>query len=337
MSTLVSLFAGAGGLDLGFHQAGFTTLFANEKYRPAIETYRHNFPAVKLDPRSIQKLRLEDVPTTAGLIGGPPCQSWSVNGNHARKPRGIDDPRGQLFYEYIRLLQGKQPEFFVAENVKGITFRANQAALAGILQAFDTAGYNVVYRVLDASRYGVPQDRFRTFFIGYRKDLNKTFDFDKLTAVFPRPTLQETIKDLRYNAVIYGTAVPAVANHEYEDRSFSKMYLSRWRMRDWHEPGYTVTTADTTVPLHPDAFPRPVLRTHAKRYGFDLVPGGTYRRLTVREQARIQTFPDTFEFKYHNLAAGYLQVGNAVPPRLACQIATLIKHDLNYQELTWNS
>jgi len=121
---IISLFTGAGGLDLGFKKAGFGTIWANEYDKTIWNTFEYNFPDTFLDKRSIVDVPTEDVPDCLGIIGGPPCQSWSEAG----AGRGINDSRGKLFFEYIRILKEKEPLFFLAENVSGILLPRHKEA-----------------------------------------------------------------------------------------------------------------------------------------------------------------------------------------------------------------
>ena len=134
---LISLFSGAGGLDLGFHRAGFRTIVANEFDKKICPTFKANFPGVKLIEEDIRKVPSSLFPDNiTGIIGGPPCQSWSEAGSL----RGIHDDRGTLFYEYIRILRDKRPLFFVAENVSGMLARRHTNAVKGFMRLFDNAG-----------------------------------------------------------------------------------------------------------------------------------------------------------------------------------------------------
>jgi len=164
---VVSFFAGAGGLDLGFEKAGFDVVWANEYDKEIWETYEKNHKNTVLDRRSILDIPSNDVPDCDGIIGGPPCQSWSEAGSK----KGIADKRGQLFYEFMRILADKKPKFFLAENVSGMQLPAHKEALANIKQMFTDIGYDLSFQLLNVSDFGVPQDRKRVFFIGYRKDL----------------------------------------------------------------------------------------------------------------------------------------------------------------------
>ncbi len=156
---LVSLFSGAGGLDLGFERAGFNVVAANEYDKTIWETYEKNHKT-KLIKGDICGIPSDMFPDCDGIIGGPPCQSWSEAGSL----KGINDPRGQLFYQYIRILKDKYPKFFLAENVKGMMAKRHNDAVENIVSQFEEAGYDVFIHLLNASDYGVPQDRKRVHY-----------------------------------------------------------------------------------------------------------------------------------------------------------------------------
>ena len=193
---------------------------------------------------------------------------------------------------------------------------------------------------MNAADYGVPQDRKRVFFIGYRNDLGLKFEFPKPTSSTKKITLQKAIGDLK------DTAVPAlqfnhtnrenwiVPNHEYMIGDFSPMFMSRNRVRDWDEVSFTIQAGGRHAPIHPQA---PAMKFISQN-NREFVKGKEhlYRRLSVRECARIQTFPDNFIFHYENVAAGYKMIGNAVPVRLANAIAKKIYQDLNGLEIINN-
>jgi len=326
MMKIISLFAGAGGLDLGFKKAGFKSIWANEYDKDTWETFEKNFTDTTLDRRSITKVPSCEIPETLGLIGGPPCQSWSEAG----KSRGIEDDRGQLFFEFIRVLRDKRPLFFLVENVSGMLASRHKEALENIKNHFTDSGYSLSFKLLNAHDFGVPQDRKRVFFIGYRNDLDLKFEFPK--ELDDKVFLKDAIDDLK------SSALPAqnktytngenctLHNHEYMTGSFSSMYMSRNRVRCWDEPSFTIQAGGRHAPLHPQA-PKMELVEKDKR---KFVEGkeALYRRLSVRECARVQTFPDEHKFYYKNLTAGYKMVGNAVPPQLAFVLAKKIYEDL---------
>ena len=325
---VVSFFAGAGGLDLGFQKAGFDVIWANEYDKEIWETYEKNHPHTTLDRRSIVDIPASDVPNCDGIIGGPPCQSWSEAG----AARGIKDKRGQLFYDFIRILAEKQPKFFLAENVSGMLISKHNEALEGIKELFRNAGvgYELSFQMLNACDYNVPQDRKRVFFIGIRKDLNFKFEFP--TETFEKITLGSIISDLTDNVV------PALeynntngdnckmANHEYMIGSFSTIFMSRNRVRSWDEQSFTIQAGGRHAPIHPQAPKMKFISQNDRIF----VPGKEhlYRRLSVRECARIQTFPDDFIFHYKKIAEGYKMIGNAVPINLAEFLAESIKKQI---------
>ena len=323
---IVSLFTGAGGLDLGFEKAGFRTIWANEYDKAIWETFEHNFPKAKLDKRSVIDISPEEIPDADGIIGGPPCQSWSEAG----AGRGINDSRGQLFNDYIRILKVKQPKFFLVENVSGILHPKHAESFNRFIKSFEDAGYKVSWKLLDANDYNVPQNRLRVIIIGYRKDLKKKFEFPEPEKY--KPVLKDAIWDLR-------RAKPAkdknktngdkltVPNHEYMNGGFSTIYMSRNRVRSWDEPSFTIQAGGRHAPIHPKA-PKMKFVSQNKRI-FEPGHEDEYRRLSVRECARIQTFPDDFIFKYEDIANGYKMIGNAVPVNLAYAIAKQIGKDLN--------
>ena len=323
---IISLFSGAGGLDLGFKNAGFDVVWANEYDKNIWDSFERNHPDTVLDKRDIRTIPLRDIPKNiVGIIGGPPCQSWSEAG----ALKGIDDERGKLFYEYIRVIQDKQPLFFLAENVRGILSKRNEKAFNNILACFENAGYSLSYKLLNARDYGVPQDRKRVIIVGYRKNLYRKFLFENIPTT-PKRTLRDAIGDLKNatkaqdnNQANSNLATP---NHEYMTGGFSTRYMARNRVRSWGEQSFTIQAGGRHAPLHPQA-PK-MERVHQDKYIFVKGKEKLYRRLSVRECARVQTFPDNFVFEYSNITEGYKQVGNAVPVKFAEVIAQHILKDL---------
>lgn len=323
MSKVISLFAGAGGLDLGFKKAGFDITWANEYDKTIWDTFEHNFPETYLDRSDIRKI--EDLPTDNidGVIGGPPCQSWSEAGSL----KGIDDPRGKLFFEYLRILDLVKPKFFLAENVVGMLHQRNRASLEYIVESF-SKDYLVEFQLLNTSDYGIPQDRKRVIIVGFRKDMEVKYEFPK--PFEDKVTLKDSIWDLRNNskpALEKNKANPPlkILNHEYMTGGFSTIYMSRNRVRSWDEQSFTIQAGGRHAPCHPQA-PK-MEKIEKDRMKFVEGKEDLYRRMTVRECARVQTFPDNFEFKYSSVADGYKQVGNAVPVQLGKILGeSLMKH-----------
>ena len=325
---IVSFFAGAGGLDLGFQNAGFNVIWANEYDKEIWETYQKNHPHTILDKRSIVNIPSDEVPECDGIIGGPPCQSWSEAG----AMKGIADKRGQLFYDFIRILEAKQPKFFLAENVSGMLLGRHSEALENIKELFRNAGigYELSFEMVNACDYNVPQDRKRVIFVGIRKDLDFTYKFEKPN--FKKLTLQDAISDLKDNVLPAKTNNKtngidcAIPNHEYMTGGFSTIFMSRNRVRSWDEQSFTIQAGGRHAPIHPQAPKMKFIEQNIRVF----VPGKEhlYRRLSVRECARIQTFPDDFIFHYDNISAGYKMIGNAVPVNLAHFLAESIKNQI---------
>ncbi len=324
---IVSLFSGCGGLDLGFEKAKYEIVWANEYDKDIWATYRHNHKSTFLDTRSITDIDENEIPDCDGIIGGPPCQSWSEGG----AKRGLKDKRGRLFYDYIRVLKAKQPLFFLAENVSGMLLDCHADALEGIKQAFKDAGYTLSFKMLNACDYNVPQDRKRVFFVGIRKDIGIDF-------LFPEPskkkiTLRQAIGDLPQNPLPVANGIypnrthPTIPNHEYMTGGFSSIYMSRNRVRGWEDVSFTIQAQARQAPIHPQA---PKMTFISENYReFKKGEEHLYRRLSVRECARIQTFPDDFVFLYDNISVGYKMIGNAVPVNLAYAMADAIRTQLS--------
>ncbi len=321
---IASFFSGAGGLDLGFANAGFTLVFANDNWEGCQKTFEENHK-ISLNTKSIVEINSEEIPEVTGFIGGPPCQSWSLAG----KMQGINDLRGKLFYNYVELIKAKQPLFFLAENVAGILSDKHFSEFKKIIQAFEKIGYIVTYRLLNAKDYGIPQDRKRVIVVGYHNKLKKKFEFPQPTnskvflkdAIGNLPKPKSAKEKNKTNGV--GAIIP---NNEYMNGGFSTIYMSRNRVRGWDEHSFTIQAGGRHAPIHPQA-PKMKFVEQNKRI---FVPGKEhlYRRLSVRECARIQTFPDDFIFHYEYVADGYKMIGNAVPVKLAEIIAKQIKEDL---------
>ena len=327
---IASFFSGAGGLDLGFTNAGFELAFANDNWEGCWETFEKNH-GIKINKKSIVGISPEEIPSEIiGFIGGPPCQSWSLAG----AMRGIRDPRGELFYDYIGLINKKKPLFFLAENVEGILSPKHYPEFKKIIRAFKQIRYNVSYNLLNAKDYGVPQERKRVIIVGYHESLGKDFEF-------PQPVG----KPITMKEAIGGLPEPAPAkeknkankelqipNHEYMNGGFSTIYMSRNRVRSWDEQSFTIQAGGRHAPIHPQA-PKMRFIEQDKR---EFVKGKEhlYRRLSVRECARIQSFPDNFIFYYNDISDGYKMVGNAVPVKLAEAIAKKIIQDLTDLQLS---
>ena len=298
---VASFFSGAGGLDLGFELAGFEVAYANDKWIGVKPTYDSNF-IVELDTRDIRDLHPDDIPLVDGFIGGPPCQAWSEAG----VMKGKEDPRGSVFWDYIRLIRAKGPKFFVAENVKGLLAPRNEKVLTEFKK--ELHAYNIATYLLDATDYGIPQRRQRVFIVGYHKDLNKVFQVPR-KSFHRNPVLLDIFYRLDDPDPLY------TGGH-------SSRFLSRQRVANWTEASYTIVATGRQVPLHPSS---PKMKKVGKDL-FEVQPGS--RRLSIPECAAIQGFPAGFNFRYANITDGYKMVGNAVPPELGRAVANQIKLEL---------
>jgi DNA (cytosine-5-)-methyltransferase len=333
---VVSLFSGAGGLDLGAKLAavscavgherayellkdapaldaaarGIDFVYSNDMYAAANDSYVRNFGgSVVKDSRDIRKvLRF---PESDLILGGFPCPGFSAAG-----PRLLDDPRNFLYVHYIRALMHSRPAFFVAENVKGLMTMANGQVLQQITEDFSAAGYAVSAFLVNARDYGVPQVRERVFIVGVRQDIADEYGYVYEVPEpthgpgreFPYVTLRDAIGDL-----------PVAADDVYAG-GYSSMYMSRNRKRGWGEQSFTIQASGRQAPQYPGGLP--MVKVGRDEWVFQ---GELNRRLSVRECARIQSFPDWFYFSRgsgaaslnHQLGEQYKQIGNAVPVVLA--------------------
>lgn len=331
---ILSLFSGCGGLDLGFEKAGFNIPVANEFDKTIWDTFKINHPNTKLIEGDVRQVTEQDIREmfngrVDGIIGGPPCQSWSEAGSL----RGIDDARGQLFFEYIRILKQFKPKFFLAENVKGMLANRHSEAVKRILELFSESGYDVSLTLVNAKDFGVAEERKRVFYIGFRKDLKVKFKFPEGSTKDDdkKISLRDIIWDLKDSAVPAASKnqhnEKAINNNEYFTGSYSPIFMSRNRVKSWDEQAFTVQASGRQCQLHPQAPKMVKFDTNDCRFkeGYEHL----YRRMTIREIARIQGFPDTFKFKYKNTNDAYKMIGNAVPVNLAYEIAVAIKQSLS--------
>lgn len=294
---MVSLFCGAGGLDKGFENKGFRTVWANDFDGDACETHR-GWSSAEVVQGDIGKVDFKSIPRTEVIAGGFPCQGFSLAG-----PRKLDDSRNILYRYFVKLVEEKQPKVFVAENVKGLLTLGNGEIVEAILHDFAEKGYDVKPTLVNAADYGVPQDRQRVIIVGIHKDLNKTFSF-------PKP--QKT-------KVSMADALKNIAPPERDEVCFapySSRYMSRNRKRKWNEQSFTIPAMAKQVTLFPGSPDMIKLGTDEWQFGTD----GETRRLSYREAAAIQTFPPDMKF-HGDLTSKYRQIGNAVPVRLAETVA----------------
>ena len=332
---MVSLFSGCGGLDLGFETAGFDIVWANDFDSDAQAVYRLNIG--EIDGRNIMSVGEEDIPDCDILTAGFPCQPFSNAGNR----KGVHDSRGMLYKECLRIIEKKMPKVIVFENVKGllstkyIDGRKLVDVIVEDLANMNGIGYNVDYKLINASDYGVPQNRQRVLFIGIRKDLNIDFVFPKkidkkgLTVGdilgIPNDVPNQVDWPLSPQAMEMIAYIPEGGSwkdvpYEHLAPRFRKI---RDNMKKYHSPNFYRRFARNEI--------CGTMTASAQPENCGIVHPVENRRFTIREVARIQTFPDDFIFiddNMKNITAMYKVIGNAVPVKMANAIATAIKEQI---------
>lgn len=337
--TFIDLFSGCGGLSLGFEMAGFESVIAIDFWQDALDTYAYNRKSAKTLCADLSKLHPSeikenyDIQAVDVIIGGPPCQGFSIAGK-----RIIDDDRNKLYKSFVNFVSFFKPKAFIMENVPNILSMGDGIIRESILKDFSDLGYAIQYKVLTASDYGVPQNRRRAVFVGLLDGTN--FEFPKVLTENP-VTTRQAIEDLPDCSIVDGSPYPAkcssefqtwarqnsdaVYNHEiskhneqtvriismvpdggnYKDlpeefQNTRKVHIA-WTRLNSSRPSITIDTG----------------HRHHFHYEFNRIP-------TVRESARIQSFPDDFVFT-GSKTSQYKQVGNAVPPLMAFALAKEIK------------
>jgi len=310
---VVSLFAGIGGFDLGFVQAGHQIIWANDIWRDAVETYKLNL-GEHVICQDVKDVATGEIPDCDIIIGGFPCQGFSV----ANQKRNEDDDRNTLYLEFVRILKDKQPPFFIAENVKGILSLGKGSVFQMILKDFSEIGYDVQYALLNAADYGVPQTRERVLIFGTKKNFSLKISFP------PKPTHQKlngvAIPSDKQKWIGVGELLKDIPEPEAE-HSLKNHEASKYKLRFNGYLGHRV--------INPD-LPCPTITARGDERGGVVVHHhpNNHRRISAREAALIQSFPIDFSF-YGGKTSIYRQVANAVPPKLAYSIAKLfpINHD----------
>lgn len=297
---VVSLFSGAGGLDFGFIKAGHQILWANDLYRDAVETYQKNI-GNHIVCEDISKISTSDIPDCDIVIGGFPCQGFSV----ANTKRHVDDERNVLYKQLLRVIRDKNPKFFLAENVKGILSIGKGKVFQMILDDFQSIGYNVQYRVLNAADYGVPQTRLRVIVVGVRKDVH--FEYK-----YPSPTNSKDGANGLPRWVSVSDALKDIPDPDLPNNLPNHNY-SKYKLSFNGYIGHR--------PLNPD-MPAPTVTARGDdKGGVVILPHPTAaRRMSCRELATIQSFPLDYEFQ-GNRSSVYRQIGNAVPVLLGYAVA----------------
>ena len=340
MNNIIDLFCGCGGLSKGFEMAGFNTVLAIDFWKDAVETFNNNHKnkvAICDDVSKISNEFLDNLTQKnkiTGIVGGPPCQGYSTVGK-----RDINDDRNYLYLQYCRIVEKVKPEFFVLENVKGLLTLNNGKFKEDIVERFTKLGYIVDYKILNSADYGVPQNRNRVFFVGIK---NKKFKFPNEKS--KKVTTYEAISDLTSYEDKYTTS--AQTSYQKNMRENNKQLKNN---------EFTVHTEKTidVISKIPDGgkitdlpkefweirkYNKAFQRMNSKLQSNTIDTGhrnyfhySENRIPTVRESARIQSFPDNFIF-YGSRTSQYKQVGNAVPPLLANAIAIEIMKQIGGDE-----
>ena len=347
----IDLFCGCGGLSEGFRLAGYDCVAGIDNNAAAIKTFKRNFPEAKALCKDLLSVDSEQILKELGplddidvIIGGPPCQGFSSANRYKNETA---DPRNKLFFQFVKFVDIAKPKVVLIENVRGIITSDNGYAKDRIYEIFQERGYKVNHQILDASEYGVPQKRLRNFFVIVRKD---AFDFSLVEKSSKKTTVKEAIGEL-YELNSPGNE-GALIDYPVDAKTDYQKYLRKGSLglmnHDVRYPAEKVQERISFVPqggnwrdVPNHLWPTDRDNRHSSAYkrlceedvSCTIDTGNNhsnyfhplYNRLpTVREAARLQSFPDSFIFE-GNRSEQYRQVGNAVPPMLARQIALAIK------------
>lgn len=326
--TYIDLFSGAGGLSFGFDKSGFKNIFSLDNEVNFCKTYKRNFPGHVLIERDIIGFTEEEIEKQIKneqvdvIVGGPPCQGFSMAGNIGRK--FIDDPRNHLFKEFIRIVKIVKPSFFVMENVARLYTHNNGRTREEILLKFKEIGYYVKCKILNSADYSVPQIRKRVIFIGSRFNDNILFPENSVNQY---KTVKEAIEDLPPLKSSQGSVFPNHVAMNHSDQMLEKMgYISNGGNRNEIPVRIRPKTGDVRKYIRYNSNKPSITITGDMRKVFHYSQN---RALTVRELARLQSFPDNFIFEGTSISQQQ-QVGNSVPPLMAEAIANTVKQLIEY-------
>lgn len=309
---IVSLFSGAGGLDLGFIQAGHTVIWANDIDKDACETYRKNI-GDHIVCADIKGIDIQSIPDCDIVIGGFPCQGFSM----ANMRRSIEDERNQLYKFFYSVIKEKQPLFFVAENVKGILSLGQGSVIRQIETDFQDAGYITSVNLVNMADYGVPQTRQRVIILGQRSDISN----EMLVHIPQKTNSRMPDKDHLPRWISIEEAISRFPDPDMPNGYLNHIY-SAYKVEFRNFTGHRQTDAQKPSPT--------ILARGNGKGGVCAIPHyNGKRRLTIRESAAVQTFPDDFEF-IGAMNSCYRQIGNAVPVHFAYLLGQeLAKADAN--------
>lgn len=322
----IDLFCGAGGLSYGFERAGFNTVFAVEFNKIYAQTYMENFPGVEVfcgDIKDISDSKIEQLKKKNKIdiiIGGPPCQGFSLAGNIGR--RFLDDERNHLFLEYVRFVKIIKPKIFVLENVASLVTHNKGVTIGEIKKQFKEIGYNVQFKVLNAVNYLVPQERRRVFVVGTLPDISFNYPEEEETTI----TIKKAIDDLPSLKSGETSNIPLHNAMRHTEQMLHKMSYVK-------DGGNRNDIPESLRPISGDI--RKYIRYNSEKPSFCVTGDmrkifhyNQNRALTCRELARIQTFPDNYVFCGSSIEIQQ-QIGNAVPCNLAYAVAVECFRSLN--------
>lgn len=333
--TYIDLFCGAGGLSLGFDKAGFKNVFSVEFNPNFAKTYKRNFPSHNLIVDDIRNIDNDRILELAGgiaadvIVGGPPCQGFSLAGNIGRS--FIDDERNRLFKEFVRFVSCIRPQMFVMENVAAMATHLRGKTIETIVDAFEQAGigYKVKYEVLNSADYGIAQERRRIVVVGIRKDVHSEFSYpEKSEKVY---TIKDVIGDLPALKSGETSDIPNHTAMKHSAQMLEKMgYVKDGGNRMDIPEELRPKSGDIRKYIRYDSSKPSVCVTGDMRKIFHYEQN---RALTARELARIQSFPDEFIFEGSSIQIQQ-QIGNAVPPKLAYQLARQVEEALDHGKVS---
>lgn len=341
MINVVSIYSGGGGIDLGFHRAGYNLIYSTDVWDRACETLKENAHSSKVECMDIREVDFKKIASENKvdiLAGGPPCPAYSKSRFYLKdKKRALEDENSFTLYEYFRALKELNPKIFFFENVHGFVFKPHQAAFDLLQEKAEELGYDISYEVINCADYGVPQTRQRFICIGVKKEVGKKFEFPKKTNYNPEKyspilhdnmkpwvTCKDAISDLDIDLpedekMVAGSKhkdllklIPPGDNYLYftKERGYPNP-IFKWRSRYW----------SFLLKLSPD---RPSWTIQAS-FSNNMGPFHWKNRfLRINEIKRIQTFDDSYKL-VGDFKEQWRQIGNAVPPLLVEKIALAIK------------
>ncbi|MFZ6726407.1 DNA cytosine methyltransferase [Undibacterium sp. MH2W] len=293
---IISLFSGAGGLDLGMIMAGHEVIWANDHDADAVDTYRKNI-GDHIVCGDIEKIEINSIPDADVVIGGFPCQGFSL----ANQKREVTDERNILYKYFKQVIENKKPKYFLAENVRGILSLGGGKVIEKIVKDFEKAGYNVKVKVFNVADFGVPQTRIRVIIAGTRNDLPPELEYQ-----FPKETHTKKVDESQLKPwVSIGEALGDIPDPDVFPDAYPNQIYSKYKVTNRNFTGHR-----TTDPTKPS--PTILARGNGKGGVCAIQHPENLRRMSVRESASVQTFPLNFEFT-GAMNSCYRQVGNAVP------------------------